>query len=488
MNVVVFHQSGLVKLILNDHRIRKNPMTSLNSVTLERVDQLARMNEPYAPDLKHAVQILNTANKYKIKLQDSDNTTYKEWSVFSDKCSSISDSEDDLTSRLKEVEQGTRLRRKSTMVSDFGFKKEDDKPSTRKISSLETIPEATQKPREARMHLLKFANKHELNPRRDRAEAFFFLNQLGMKLLIKNNERQRKFTNDGESLENHKIKSENNSISSCSIKDPKDPDYYVMMSPIKRRKEIKKPNLNHEQTNILDLWAVYKSGDFLSFSEDSQKKQRNLSQTPIPSQTLINIKNPSNIDDNGAAKSCSKFSVMKAKRKKKKSKKMKSKNSTTKRRDNAGSDLNKNMITISQFKHDKKSSTFKIRPQRPTSDKKVSLYESNNTEIYPKVTEDTVRGLGDILDKLEGEDTKPLKSVLKTRKRSVKYISDIIPISPRKSPKKRKKRKTTKDCPSGHNLSQTSRTITKKSENPFNTLLDLTDIVASLDNILEEGI
>ena len=135
---------------------------------------------------------------------------------------------------------------------------------------------------------------------------------------------------------------------------------------------------------------------------------------------------------------------------------MKSKNSTNKRRDNGGSDLNKNMITISQFEHDKKSSAFKSKPQRPTSDKKVSLCGSHNPEIYPKVTEDTVRGLGDILDKLEGEDTKPLKSVLKTRKRSVKYISDIIPINPRKSPKKRKKRKKTKVCPPGHDLSQTS--------------------------------
>jgi hypothetical protein len=463
-------------------------MTSLNSVTLERVDQLARMNEPDAPDLKYAIEILNTANKYKIKLQDSENTTYKEWSVFSDKCSSISDSEDDFTFRLKEVEQGTRLRRKSTLVSDFGFKKGDDKPSTKKISSLVTIPEAPKKPREGRRHLLKVANKHKLNPQSVRAEAFFFLNQLGMKLLIKNNQRQRTYTNDRESLENHKIKSEDNSISSSSIKDPKDPDYYVMMSPIKRRKEITKPNLNHEQTNILDLWAVYKSGDFLSFSEDSNKKQRNLSQTPIPSKDLINIKNPSNIDDNGAAKSCTKFSVMKAKRKKKKSKKMKSKNSTTKQRENAGLNLNKNMITISQFKPDKKSSSFRSKPQRLTSDKKVSLCENHNPEFYPKVTEDTVRGLGDILDKLEGEDTKPLKSVLMKRKLSVKYKSEIIPISPRKSTKKRKKKKTVKDFQPGHYFPQTFRAITKKRDNPFNTLLNLTDIVASLDNILEEGI
>lgn len=105
-------------------------MTTLNNVTLERVDQLSRMKNPDAPDLKYALGIFKIAKKYQAEDEKSENTTFKEWSIFSDFCSSVddfdNDSEEDFSNRLKEVEQGNKLRRKSTLVSDLGFKKSNN--------------------------------------------------------------------------------------------------------------------------------------------------------------------------------------------------------------------------------------------------------------------------------------------------------------------------------------------------------------------------
>lgn len=127
--VCIFMYFGDLIVTMYFYRKHQNPMTTLNSVTLERVDQLAKMKQVDAPDLKYALGIFKEARKYQVEDEKSENTTYKEWSIFSDFCSSINDfendSEDDFSFRLKEVEQGIKLRRRSTLVSDLGFKKEN---------------------------------------------------------------------------------------------------------------------------------------------------------------------------------------------------------------------------------------------------------------------------------------------------------------------------------------------------------------------------
>lgn len=355
-----------------------------------------------------------------------------------------------------------------------------------------TIPEIKSKPQEAKKTVLKLANKRKLNPQRVRAEAFFFLNQLGRKLLIKNNVRSRKYTKDNASLENHKIGSESSNISSDNIDESKNPERNLMMSPIKRRKEIISPSLNNEQTNILDLWAVYKAGDFLFLSEGSSKKQRNSSQTPIPTKTLINAKTSSNNVEN-EAKSCTKLSVMKMRKKKKKAKKGKSTRSNHKHESNENSkapgiDLYKNMITISKPLEDSpQGSPSRRKPVKQSKKeliKMVSFCNNRNFDIYPVVTQDTVKGLGDILVALDSEATEVSRGLVRPRKLSWNVNeAEVIAMSPRKSPKKRRKMKASKKYSVDAQLNQSP---TKKMHK-FNTLLDLTDIVASLDDILEEG-
>lgn len=93
--------------------------------------------------------------------------------------------EDDFTQRLNEVEKGQRLRRRSTLVSDFGFKKkqiqkfEPTKLTAVNENTANNILKDTENPKN---WIKGEANKRKLCIKRVRGEAFFFMNQLGKKL------------------------------------------------------------------------------------------------------------------------------------------------------------------------------------------------------------------------------------------------------------------------------------------------------------------
>jgi hypothetical protein len=81
------------------------------------------MNSDLPEGLKFCISIIKEAKNYKKTHEDEDENENKEWSVFSEVCSSEDNSErDHMAMLLKEVNDG-RLKRKSTLVSDFGFSK-----------------------------------------------------------------------------------------------------------------------------------------------------------------------------------------------------------------------------------------------------------------------------------------------------------------------------------------------------------------------------
>ena len=81
------------------------------------------MSNDLPEGLKFCTSIIKEAKNYKKTHDDEDENENKEWSVFSELCSSEDNSErDHMAMLLKEVNDG-RLKRKSTLVSDFGFSK-----------------------------------------------------------------------------------------------------------------------------------------------------------------------------------------------------------------------------------------------------------------------------------------------------------------------------------------------------------------------------
>lgn len=81
------------------------------------------MSNDIPEGLKFCMSIIKGAKNYKKTHESEDEDENKEWSVFSEMCSSEDNSErDHMAMLLEEVNKG-RLKRKSTLVSDFGFSK-----------------------------------------------------------------------------------------------------------------------------------------------------------------------------------------------------------------------------------------------------------------------------------------------------------------------------------------------------------------------------
>lgn len=154
-------------------------------------------------------------------------------------------------------------------MSDFGFKRSSDKKlkikrssienkfsivqipknSNRKESILDKIDENIKKnePSQRVKNFLKVCNKSKLSePWKIRGQALIFLNQLGRKLLVKQQHPLKKKTIVNVSLENNKMENTSSRFSSSSEEETKvaPPTINVMMSPIKTRKQIISPNLN----------------------------------------------------------------------------------------------------------------------------------------------------------------------------------------------------------------------------------------------------
>lgn len=73
--------------------------------------------------LKYSLFIFKAAKKFKELQENSNESSVQRWSINSDFFeSSSNNSEDEFTKKLKELEKGTKLKRKSINVSGLGFK------------------------------------------------------------------------------------------------------------------------------------------------------------------------------------------------------------------------------------------------------------------------------------------------------------------------------------------------------------------------------
>lgn len=270
------------------------------------------MSTPEGPMLRYCLSIFKDAKRFKRSRElqmknphwDSQGESVEDWSVNSELFVSSEDSEEEFTNRLKELEHGTKLRRKSTMVSNFGFKRTSEKlvmrrrativhkfpivelpKRTKKEEKLEPISEDTKANggySDKVKNFLKVCNKRKLDAKQVAGQALIFLNQLGTKLLVKQQNHMKKKKPGNASTENNMMESASSNFSTSSQEETKKPcDLNVMMSPIKTRKQIQNPDLNCDQKNTLDLWRAYKAGDNLSIDSDSQERNRNSSQTPV---------------------------------------------------------------------------------------------------------------------------------------------------------------------------------------------------------------
>lgn len=93
------------------------------------------MHSPEGPMLKYCISIFEGAKRFRRQRElelkktsfESIDGSVQGWSVNSELFVSSDgdgDSDEDFASRLKELENGTKLRRKSTLVSSFGFKRQ----------------------------------------------------------------------------------------------------------------------------------------------------------------------------------------------------------------------------------------------------------------------------------------------------------------------------------------------------------------------------
>lgn len=218
----------------------------------------------------------------------------------SDRYSQIYDSEDeeDFTQRLAEA--GQRLKRRSTMVSTFGFQRppinydqiEEDAPKLNKTKEIieedaikyrriaEPVVHISDKNQAKFQKLLIQSNKRKISLKRTRGVAFWFMNQLGRKL--RKHVPTTPLKNGSNKLNSsiRKLSSISSEFDSEKDKERKDKNG-IPMSPIKRRRDIGSPNLNEEQNYFLKIWSIYKSENFLTFSNVNLTQQRNQSATPV---------------------------------------------------------------------------------------------------------------------------------------------------------------------------------------------------------------
>lgn len=298
------------------------------------------------------------------------------------------------------------------------------------------------------------------------------------------------------------------------------------MSPIKTRKQIMSPYLNNEQASILDLWATYKAGDFLSIGSKSDGKVSNLSQTPVMTQKFFTKSSPA--DQNEDTRSCTKISVMKAKRKRKrKVKKNKSKRSSILNLSLKNISM-KNHCQESRFNPDNQSKNMmKLSKDDTSGTKSVKKRKSKkhvkfsqNHHMSFLAANNVISGLNDILNDMERNrsDDKHNPNKGSPRKMSAdiaeeKYIPSPkkrLIVSPRKSPRKKVKKgpkmmsykstvnspmksmykspkRRTKKLRKKRKSSKRSDTQGSKPRPRLSTILDLTAIVAGLNQVLEES-
>ncbi|CAI2380766.1 unnamed protein product [Moneuplotes crassus] len=490
-------------------RKRANPLKSLNPITLERVDQESRMNPPDAPLLRECTKIQDRARRYKkikgigyknaCKYSDIDSVfTFTLHSKLHISLSSDVDSEEDFTNRLQELEMGTKLRRKSTMVSTLGFKPKSSKlplqrrtsivskfpivripmNAMRKNSCLSPIKEDDQRQIEFNdkvYNLLKICNKRKIDPEETAGEALLFLNQLGRKLLVKQQHIVNNVCKHG-NIENLKIESVSSNFSLSSQEETGNTSLPKgMMSPIKTRKQILNTNLNCEQKNTLNLWRAYKAGDQLSMSSDNSEGKRNSSQTPEMRAVFFPKASPNaKLDD---AKSCRKLSSKKSKKKRRvKTKKPKGskkgkKNAEAKR---------KNMVYLSQKVTSGEQSPKKRRVRRKVKTKQTKVNHPCSS---------IVENLNDILNNMDNlkpiEETKFRKPSI--RKMSCEIIGENEITSPKKSPRKSpRKQRTKRRLNSKRSIKKLPKNKEKNAKNNLKTMMDISMIVANLDEVLAD--
>lgn len=449
------------------------------------MDQLARENPPKAPLLDEVLQILKQCKivEEQQRIDNGNTSSVNDWSVFSEFCSESS--EDDFDQRLKDVDKGIKLKRRSTLVSSFGFKFTEHCAPITTEKSKEKFNETSNvhNPHKHKNLLKGVVNKRKLNAKHVRSEAFYFMNQLGKKLrrMYSNNKMPIVSLKDIEkiSLENHEVESRSSNFS--SMKDePQSAPLGLLMSPIKRRKEIGSPRLNAEQSNFLDICTIYKAGDFLSISNTSEKKQRNSSATPI--NRTENLLNKNSNNANEEIKSCTKLSLQKTKRRKKKAKLI-SKKSSQKRlpkesddsilqnKKTPKPDIYRNMISLNftesepvECKPVVKSPKRKVRKSKKT--KKMGLNPHRHMGSV-EISQNVIEGLSSILADMEKESVKPKVKASDVNRRRSKGENN----GPKLFSGISSKRKGTCALPSN-------------PKQRMHTCVDLETIVASLGKIL----
>lgn len=280
------------------------------------------------------------------------------------------------------------------------------------------------------------------------------------------------------SNENHHLGSESSQF--CSEQEElSSPDVVIPMSPIKRRKEIINPTLNHEQHNFLDLCSIYKSEDFLSFNNYQPKQQRNASATPMRNTNLIS-KNTNTDDD---TRSCTKLETKKAIH----NSEIKHPKPTAAGETNlcASKDVSHNMIKLDFFSSPKRheSSELVLSPKKgkkklKKKKKKVQIVSDKRVNSV-EVSMDILAGLSSILQEMDrSESLKVQPNKLKMKNSSSINDSsggDSVSKSP---PRTRRKRAQPR---------KVSQAVTKPKHNKLKTFVNLETIVAGLDLVMEEG-
>ena len=89
-------------------------------------DQIARSKPPQGEMLKEVINIFRKWKEKKTSYHNEDKSTVDKWSIFSERFSSDSESDEEFNNRLAALDNGKKLKRRSTLVSDFGFKKLPD--------------------------------------------------------------------------------------------------------------------------------------------------------------------------------------------------------------------------------------------------------------------------------------------------------------------------------------------------------------------------
>ena len=440
---------------------------------------------------------------------NSDDSTVNNWSVISELWPSEEADKDELKGRLDKVNKGIMLQRRTTLVSDLGFKpiwkpvdykQERNKSNVtgllktkvmqttthaniKKMTNESLVIEKNRDSSKIKNLLKDSANKRTLWETRVRGQAFYFMNQLGSKLRSNHNMIKLNPYKVRSSISSNKNNFESSSSSQkkSETSTKKDIFGHPPMSPIKRRKEIVSPQLDEEQSHFLNLWTLYKSEDFLSFDNVDNTKKRNASITPKRKSILMSN------DDHDDAKSCSKLEMKK--------------NVRIKNEDNQS--CSKLKIHVSQYEDTESDSKNFCRKKArvlvpfeakneasppllsPKKMKKIKKRKKKKLKLpkFPSphlnVSNDVIIGLSDIINDLESEG--PL-TFTNTNIKNKHYFSgnsdhstnDVDKSSPNSTRKisRQKRRK-------------------KKRKNTVNivddTTFDLKNIIQGLHQVIEEG-